>query len=306
MKNEKKILTCVGIGVIALIVFGWNDTARLAQAKEEAAVNETKQEIVIDRGEVEITPATVVKTYTESELLRTSEIERDKEDVDSERARTYGTSGNGVAGDSELQETADDNGIGSEDSGDNVSTDTGANENLYEASGDGSDAEVDSGESEVDGEGYTDPAAESEPDTAVVGETEQTVVGDNASVDSYANGYYDSSGLVASGRSEPEYTEPSLTYLGQFTATAYCACPICTGEYSSGYTASGTLATEGRTVACNVLPMGTQIYVDGHGYYTVEDTGWSPYGDAWLDFFFESHDSALAFGLRTVDVYLVN
>lgn len=297
MKNEKKILTCVGIGIIALMVFGWNDTARLAQAKKEATVKETKQEIVIDRGEAEITPATVVKTYTESELLGTSEIERDKEDADSERARTYGTSGNGVAGDSELQETADDNGIGSEDSGDNVSTDTGADEDLYEASGDGSDAEVDSGEPEVNGEGYTDPATESEPDTAVVGEDISV-----PSEPDINNGDYDS------GVDEFRYAEQSgtLTYLGQYTATAYCACPICTGEYSSGYTASGTLATEGRTVACNVLPMGTQIYADGYGYYTVEDTGWSPYGDAWLDFYFSSHDTALAFGLRTVDVYLVN
>lgn len=100
-----------------------------------------------------------------------------------------------------------------------------------------------------------------------------------------------------------DYSE-NLTYLGEFTATAYCACPICCGEYSSGYTASGTLAEEGRTIACNSLPFGTQVMIDSH-IYTVEDTGWSPYGENWLDIFYQDHDSALAFGMRTVDVYLI-
>lgn len=123
-----------------------------------------------------------------------------------------------------------------------------------------------------------------------------------------------SDGLADESEVESEYDgdgtgdtdNPVLTYLGTFTATAYCACSICTGAYSTGYTASGTWATEGRTVACNVLPFGTQIYIEGYGYYTVEDTGWSPYGDAWLDLFYSSHDSALAFGVRNVEVYLVN
>lgn len=100
-------------------------------------------------------------------------------------------------------------------------------------------------------------------------------------------------------------SESGLTYLGTWTATAYCPGPCCCGEYASGYTASGTLATEGRTVACNSLPFGTQIYIEGYGYYIVEDTGWSPY-EPWLDVFFSSHDAALAFGLRDVEVYMVN
>ena len=97
----------------------------------------------------------------------------------------------------------------------------------------------------------------------------------------------------------------NLIYQGEFSVTAYCSCSICTGAYSSGYTASGAWATEGRTIACNIYPFGTQLMIDGH-IYTVEDTGWSPYGDAWIDLFFESHESALAYGCRTVDVYLVN
>ena len=131
----------------------------------------------------------------------------------------------------------------------------------------------------------------------------------------YSDGYADESNTTESsecvdngGYSEPSEDswsgEEGLTYLGQFTATAYCPCEICCGAYSSGYTASGTLATEGRTVACNSLPIGTQVMIDGN-IYTVEDTGWSPYGENWIDIFFWSHDSALAYGMRTVDVYLV-
>lgn len=111
------------------------------------------------------------------------------------------------------------------------------------------------------------------------------------------------SGELAEGTAEDCW--PSITYLGTWTATAYCSCSVCCGSYATGYTASGTLATEGRTIACNSLPMGTQVMIDGNTY-TVEDTGYSPYGDAWIDLFFESHDRALAFGVRPVDVYLIN
>lgn len=98
--------------------------------------------------------------------------------------------------------------------------------------------------------------------------------------------------------------EPGLTYLGDWTITAYCSCEICCGSYSSGYTASGTLATAGRTIACNSLPIGTQVMIDGN-IYTVEDTGWSPYGENWIDIYFDSHEEALAYGLQMKEVYLI-
>lgn len=103
---------------------------------------------------------------------------------------------------------------------------------------------------------------------------------------------------------EEETAGNEPVFLGVYTCTAYCSCPACCGEYSSGYTASGTLATEGRTVACNSLPIGTKLLIDGDTYI-VEDTGWTPYGDAWLDFYFDSHDAALAFGVQEKEVYLL-
>lgn len=91
------------------------------------------------------------------------------------------------------------------------------------------------------------------------------------------------------------------TYLGEWTSTAYCACELCCGQWASGYTASGTLATEGRTVACGAFPFGTQLMIDGH-IYTVEDRG---VDGEWVDIFFYDHAAASAYGMRTVSVYLV-
>lgn len=113
------------------------------------------------------------------------------------------------------------------------------------------------------------------------------------------------SGAVEVGEDGADTADPVLTYIGTYTCTAYCACPACCGEYSSGYTASGTWATEGRTIACNTLPMGTEVVIDGNTYI-VEDTGWSPYGEAWIDIFFEDHQRASDFGVQSKDVYIVN
>ncbi len=93
-------------------------------------------------------------------------------------------------------------------------------------------------------------------------------------------------------------------YVGQFKLTAYCSCSSCCG-WNTGITATGTVATVGRTIAANpaVLPYGTVIYVEGYGTYTVEDTG--HLGLYTLDVFHNSHQEALNFGIRYADVYIV-
>lgn len=98
--------------------------------------------------------------------------------------------------------------------------------------------------------------------------------------------------------------EEQLTYLGNWTITAYCPCEECCGPWASGYTASGNPAVAGHTVACNILPSGSKILIDGVEY-TVEDTGWSPYGDEWIDIFFNTHEEALNFGIKEMEVYLI-
>lgn len=93
-------------------------------------------------------------------------------------------------------------------------------------------------------------------------------------------------------------------YLGCYAVTAYCGGACCCGEWAGCGTSSGTWPEEGRTVACNSLPAGTRILIDGLEYI-VEDTGYTEYGDEWIDIYFESHEEALAWGVQWKDIYLV-
>lgn len=101
-----------------------------------------------------------------------------------------------------------------------------------------------------------------------------------------------------------EAQEPELVSIGTFTAYAYCPCETCCGQWSGGPTASGVMPEEGRTVAADwdVLPAGTEIYIDGVGWRTVEDTGGAIRGDT-IDIFFERHEEAAAFGIQEVELY---
>ena len=93
--------------------------------------------------------------------------------------------------------------------------------------------------------------------------------------------------------------DPVLTYLGEWTTTGYCACSECCGVWATGCTASGVLATSNHTVACGILPFGTQVMID-NVIYTVEDTG---VDGEWIDIFFDSHDEALAYGMQTKSIW---
>lgn len=95
---------------------------------------------------------------------------------------------------------------------------------------------------------------------------------------------------------EPQETKETRTCV--FTVTAYCPCEKCCVAYANGYTATGAKATQGVTIAADpdVLPMGTEIELDGHTY-TVQDTGGAIAGYR-LDLYFDSHEDALRWGVR--------
>lgn len=97
-------------------------------------------------------------------------------------------------------------------------------------------------------------------------------------------------------RDEPQGPQETRTCV--FTVTAYCPCEKCCGEYANGYTATGAKATQGVTIAADpdVLPMGTEIELDGHTY-TVQDTGGAISGNR-LDLYFDSHEDALQWGVQ--------
>jgi 3D (Asp-Asp-Asp) domain-containing protein len=103
--------------------------------------------------------------------------------------------------------------------------------------------------------------------------------------------YYDEHNV-----SNEESSSSNMTYLGNYMCTAY--------EWTGSPCANGNYPTEGYTVACNSLPFGTQIYIDGYGYYTVEDRGGG--GDNWIDIYMGDESSCYDFGVRYLDIYLVN
>lgn len=108
---------------------------------------------------------------------------------------------------------------------------------------------------------------------------------------------------------EITYADANGSYvsLGEFELTAYCPCPICCGIYSNmtnPTTASGTRATQGRTIATDtsVIPFGSKVVINGQ-IYTAEDTGSAIKGKR-IDIFFESHTEALYFGRQKAQVFL--
>lgn len=96
--------------------------------------------------------------------------------------------------------------------------------------------------------------------------------------------------------------EPPVKSLGVCGLTAYCACSYCCGK-SDGITASGARATQGRTVACNWLPFGTKVIINGETYI-VEDTGDPDVLGNNFDIYFDSHEEAKTFGRQSAEVYI--
>ncbi len=92
-------------------------------------------------------------------------------------------------------------------------------------------------------------------------------------------------------------TEPVTStkkYLGALSSTAY----ISTGSNM----ANGELPYAGA-VACNLVPLGTKIYIEGYGYFVVKDRIGS---GSQLDIYMDTYDEAIQYGRRTVNVYIVN
>lgn len=104
-----------------------------------------------------------------------------------------------------------------------------------------------------------------------------------------------------------ESAECTDVFLGEYTLTAYCACEFCRGK-SDGVTATGTQATQGRTIAVDPrdIPYGTSVVIilpDGTQHsYVAEDCGGAIKGKR-IDIYFDSHADALEFGVRSGMVY---
>lgn len=84
--------------------------------------------------------------------------------------------------------------------------------------------------------------------------------------------------LCCSRECSPNVKQKSLVKkdLGELVVTFFDNCKLCCGKDEShpayGITASGEQARQGY-VACNWLPFGTVLEVEGLGVYTVKDRG---------------------------------
>lgn len=103
--------------------------------------------------------------------------------------------------------------------------------------------------------------------------------------------------------SKADNDEPKLVSLGTFKLTAYCDCYKCCNK-TDGITATGTVATQGRTIAVDpkVIPYGTNVIINGHTY-VAEDCGGGIKKNE-IDIYFSSHKEALRYGVQYAEVFI--
>jgi 3D (Asp-Asp-Asp) domain-containing protein len=96
-----------------------------------------------------------------------------------------------------------------------------------------------------------------------------------------------------------------------YEVTAYTANCESTGKTSGhplySITASGTVVTEGQTIAAPpALPFGTKVYIPYFDkVFTVEDRGGAIQGKR-LDVYMDSREEALKFGRRNLEVLILD
>lgn len=89
-----------------------------------------------------------------------------------------------------------------------------------------------------------------------------------------------------------------------FKLTAYCPCSSCSEGWGRK-TATGTTATEGRTIAVDprIIPYGTKVMINGHTYIA-EDCGGGVKGYH-IDVYFDNHSKVNKFGRKQEKVIIL-
>ena len=102
---------------------------------------------------------------------------------------------------------------------------------------------------------------------------------------------------VLSFDQDPKSDLGNYAFHGHFVLTAY--------EWTGAPCANGAFPTVGYTVACNSLPLGTRVYVEGIGERVVEDRGASWHSSNWMDIYLGDVSACDQFGVREADVYVL-
>lgn len=90
----------------------------------------------------------------------------------------------------------------------------------------------------------------------------------------------------------------------QLLTTGYCNSHICINDprWQDGITATGTVAKRGVCAAdWDILPVGTELYVEGYGWCRIEDRGGKIKGYH-IDLFFDTYEEAKAWGKKIIKV----
>jgi len=131
-------------------------------------------------------------------------------------------------------------------------------------------------------------------------ENNDTVTTDIGSDDTAATDLESDDTVTADLTDDTESSEQIGKYVGRYILTAYCTCPLCSGQWSEKPTANGTAPIQGRTIAMTGLPLGTQLVINGE-IYTVEDRGTA---SRQIGLYMDNHEEANAFNIQFADVYL--
>lgn len=117
---------------------------------------------------------------------------------------------------------------------------------------------------------------------------------------------------VAKMAVEEEIVEDNKEYW-TFEVSYYCGCWDCT-QNGNNITASGTYATQGRTIALPTdIPFGTEVYIEDVGYFINEDTGgfiqytYDDYGNLVMrvDVYLEDHNECYERGRHYSNGYII-
>lgn len=110
--------------------------------------------------------------------------------------------------------------------------------------------------------------------------------------------YQDANAFISGSYLKAEVPNEERNYMGKWMITAYQETGYCC--------ANGNYPSRGYTVACNSLPFGTRIYIEGIGERVVEDRGPSSMGSEWIDLYLGDTSECLAFGVQFRDVYVID
>ncbi len=111
---------------------------------------------------------------------------------------------------------------------------------------------------------------------------------------------------ISQAKSNPAQAGPDQRKIVKMRVTAYCPCEKCCGSYADGITASGHKIQDGDTfvAADSRYKFGTEMFIpeyNNSNKVKVLDRGGTIKNNR-LDVFFNTHQQALEWGVRYLDV----